>query len=116
MKTIIAGSRKGVDYADIELAVANCGWKITEVIEGGAQGADNLGRSWAWNNGLPCTTMPAEWDKYGKSAGYRRNVEMSNVAEALIAIRVGGESSKGTTHMINIAKEKGLRVYVLEKP
>jgi len=60
--------------------------------------------------------MPAEWDKYGKSAGYRRNQDMANVAEALIAIRVGGESSKGTTHMIKIAEAKGLRVHVLEKP
>ena len=60
--------------------------------------------------------MPAEWDKYGKSAGYRRNQDMANVAEALIAIRVGGEASKGTTHMINIAKAKNLQIYVLEKP
>lgn len=116
MKTIIAGSRTGVSYMDIRSAVINCGWKITEVIEGGAQGADNLGRSWARNNGVPCTTMPADWKKYGKSAGYRRNVDMANAAEALIAIRVGGEASKGTTHMINIAKEKELRVYILEKP
>lgn len=116
MITIIAGSRTGVHYTDIVQAVANCGWKLTEVIEGGARGADALGKSWAQFNNIPCTGMPANWDKYGKSAGYQRNVDMANVAEALIAIRVGGEASKGTTHMINIAKEKRLKVYVLEKP
>lgn len=86
------------------------------MIEGGARGADAYGKIWAKNNKVPCTSMPAEWDKYGKSAGYRRNQDMANVAEALIAIRIGGGASKGTTHMINIANAKGLRVYVLEKP
>jgi hypothetical protein len=115
MKTIIAGSRTGVYHKDIEEAVANCGWEVTEVIEGGALGADLLGNSWAHFNRIPCTKMKADWDKYGKSAGYRRNIDMANVAEALIAVRVGGEDSKGTTHMIEIARDKGLRVYVLEK-
>lgn len=116
MKTIIAGSRDGVAYSDIKDAIAACGWEITEVIEGGARGADAYGKIWAKNNKVPYTSMPAEWDKYGKSAGYRRNQDMANVAEALIAIRVGGEASKGTTHMINIANAKGLHVYVLELP
>ncbi len=115
MKTIIAGSRDGVTYSDIKQAVVDCGWEITEVIEGGARGADAYGKIWAKNNKVPCTSMPAEWDKYGKSAGYRRNQDMANVAEALVAIRVGGEASKGTTHMIKIAEAKGLRIYVLEK-
>jgi len=92
LRTIIAGSRDGVTYSDIKDATAACGWEITEVIEGGARGAD----------------------AYGKSAGYRRNQDMADVAEALIAIRVGGEASKGTTHMIKIAEAKGLRVHVLE--
>jgi hypothetical protein len=43
MKTIIAGSRDGVTYSDIKEAVASCGWEITEVIEGGARGADAYG-------------------------------------------------------------------------
>ena len=114
MKTIIAGSREGVLYSDVKEAVAACGWDITEVIEGGARGADAYGKIWAKNNKVPCTSMPADWDKYGKSAGYRRNQDMADVAEALIAIRVGGEASRGTTHMINIAKTKNLRIYVLE--
>ena len=112
MKTIIAGSRDNVTYEHIKDAVKNCGWIITEVVEGGARGADRLGRKWAIDNTIPYITMNADWDKHGKSAGYRRNTEMAEVAEALIAIRAN--MSKGTTHMINIAKNKGLRIYVIE--
>ena len=112
MKTIIAGSREGVSYSHIKDAVAACGWSITEVIEGGARGADRLGRQWAIDNDIPYVTMNADWFQYGKSAGYRRNMDMAEVAEALIAIRVN--MSKGTTHMINIARDKGLRIYVVE--
>jgi hypothetical protein len=61
--------------------------------------------------------MPADWDKYGKSAGYRRNVEMAEYAAEngdgglIVIIRNG---SKGSTHMLNIAKEKGLKTYTVE--
>ncbi len=43
MKTIIAGSRSIHDYALVVSAVARCGWRITEVLSGAAQGVDTLG-------------------------------------------------------------------------
>lgn len=110
MKTIIAGSRDLTNYSLLLKAVENCGWAITSVVSGNARGADKLGEIYAEKNSLPCEKYPAEWDKYGKSAGYKRNVLMAENAEALIAIWDG--VSKGTNHMINIAKSKGLRVYV----
>ena len=54
---------------------------------------------------------PSNWAELGKSAGYTRNAEMAEYAEALIAIHKGG--SKGTQHMINLARGKGLRIFVL---
>lgn len=115
MITIIAGSRVGVTYADIQKAISDCGWEITQVVEGGAKGADALGKQWAMNNKVSVLSMPADWAKHGMSAGYRRNVDMAEAAQALIAVRVGGAKSKGTTHMIAIARNKGLRIHVLEK-
>ena len=55
----------------------------------------------------------AEWNRFGKSAGYKRNVVMAENAEALLAIWDG--TSKGTGHMINIAKERGLKVVVYKR-
>lgn len=51
-------------------------------------------------------------DLYGKSAGYKRNSEMAEIADALIAF--WDCSSKGTKDMIDIAKNKNLLVRVIK--
>lgn len=110
MRTIIAGSRDGVTMLDIEEAVQHCGWAPSVVISGTARGADRLGELWAGRHQIPVERFPADWDRYKKAAGYRRNEQMADHAEALIAIWNG--QSPGTKHMIDIARRKGLRVYV----
>jgi hypothetical protein len=80
------------------------------VVCGGARGVDMLGCEWAQERGIPVAWYPAEWDRYGKSAGYRRNVQMGDYADALIAVQLNG--SNGTQHMIDIATERGLKVFV----
>lgn len=110
MRTIIAGSRNITDMKHLLTALSVCGWVPTVVISGTAQGADQLGEKWASNSDIPCERYPADWDKYGKSAGYKRNEQMAGVAEALIALWDG--KSKGTKHMIDIALRNGLRVHV----
>ena len=109
MKVIIAGSRTITDYALIKEAIIMSQFLITEVVSGGATGVDSLGEEWANQINIPIKKFPADWNKFGKSAGYRRNVEMANYADALIAITNG---SVGTSHMINIAKNKNLKVFV----
>jgi len=85
-------------------------WPITEVVSGGAKGVDRLGELWAQKRNIPITRFPAEWNKYGKRAGYIRNKEMALYADALLAIWDG--ESKGTKHMIDSALEQGLWVCV----
>ncbi len=110
MRTIIAGSRECNDKRELLSALEDCGWTPTVVISGAARGADRLGEVWAAEFDIPCERFPADWDAHGKAAGYRRNVQMADNAEALIALWDG--ASKGTKHMIDIAKHKGLRVHV----
>jgi hypothetical protein len=110
MRTIIAGSRDITNYDVLLQAITKCGWVPTVVISGTARGADKLGEYFAAEFGLPCEKYPADWDKFGKSAGYKRNEQMAEVAEAVIALWDG--ESHGTKHMIDIATKKGLRVYV----
>ena len=54
--------------------------------------------------------FPANWGLHGRKAGFIRNGEMAQYADALIAIHDG--ESRGTAGMIGIAKQKRLVVYV----
>ena len=110
MITIIAGSRTYNDFHTLLKAIENCPWKITKVISGRARGVDQMGERWADYKDLPCDKYKAEWDKYGKRAGYLRNEVMADQAEALIAL--WDYQSKGTRNMIDIARRKGLEVFV----
>ena len=110
-KCIIAGGREFNDelllklWADRILAVGDT------IISGGARGADRLGEEYADNDGHPLEVYPADWDRYGKRAGYLRNEEMAKQADTLLAFWDG--ESKGTKHMIDIALREGLNVVVV---
>ena len=110
MRTIIAGSRSISDYDTIVDAVHKSGFNITEVVSGAARGVDRLGEKWANRYGIPVKQFHAEWERYGKKAGYLRNEKMADYANALIAVWDG--QSRGTEHMIRIARAKGLKVYI----
>lgn len=120
MKVIIAGSRTITDYETVFDALFHFCWdnkleligknNVPEIISGCANGVDKLGEKIAKRYNLKLTMFPANWTKYGKRAGYLRNVEMADYAEALIAVWDG--KSKGTKMMIDIAKKEGLKVFV----
>ena len=95
---------------ELEAAIRKCRWPITSVISGGARGADRLGEQWARSHGIPFQVFPADWDKWGKSAGYVRNKQMAEVAEALIALWDG--ESRGTNDMIWQAQVRRLKVHI----
>ena len=112
MRVIIAGSRSIDDPIDIRQAVRQSGFIVSEVVSGGARGADRLGEYWAEENGVPCQRFPADWETFGKPAGIIRNVAMAKYADALIAIWDG--RSNGTKHMIDTATGHGLQVFVYQ--
>lgn len=112
MKVIIAGSR---DFNDYETLKKVCNFMLSrqdevEIVSGTARGADQLGEQYAREMGYPIKQFPANWDKEGKSAGYKRNEDMAKYGNALIAFWDG--KSKGTEHMINLAKKLGLKVKI----
>lgn len=111
MRIIIAGSR-AVSKQDVFKAIQSCPWInfISSVVSGTAKGADNFGEEWAKANGIEICRYPAEWDKYGKSAGPKRNEVMAKNAEGLIAVWDG--KSRGTHSMIDLAQKYGLKIFV----
>lgn len=134
MRLIIAGSRWGVTYQDLLDALELCKLQdlafqqsITQVICGGAQGADLLGKRWAENNSIPVRDLPADWDdlnapgaiimtrpdgkRYNAKAGHDRNQLMVDIAHAALFVRKSGKST-GTDDCIKRCKKKGIPYYV----
>ncbi len=116
MKVIIAGGRKFDDY-DLLCKVCDHALSLQlhsdiEIVSGAADGADLLGEKYASDKNYALMRFPADWKKYGKSAGYRRNDEMAKYADALIAFWDG--KSKGTKNMIDKAKLNGLKVKIVK--
>lgn len=100
MKLIIAGSRNfGIGIATLEdiLYHFEIEGEIEEVVSGRARGIDSLGEHYADCHNLDCIMYPADWDKYGKSAGPMRNKEMAEYADALLLIWDG--ESRGSKNM-----------------
>jgi len=115
MKVVICGGR---DFDDdkimlegiLKFVIEHGG--IHQVISGAARGADKMGEAWAKSYNLPISSHPADWDTHGKSAGYRRNKEMIDIADACIAYWDG--VSKGTKHTIDLAEKKGIPLLVVK--
>jgi len=120
MRVVIAGSRDLTNYHMVEEAVRLSGFTITTVISGTAGGVDQLGELWAQRNGVPVERFPAEWKRYGRSAGYRRNEAMVAAAaqapEGGAVIAVWNCASRGTKHTIDIARKRGVALFILHVP
>jgi hypothetical protein len=85
-----------------------------EVITGGARGADASGARWAAAYRHKSTVMQAEWDKYGKRAGYIRNVAMADYGPKAAIIFWDGES-KGTKMMVDILAKRNIPYITLSQ-
>ena len=113
-KVVVAGSRTFNDfqllYDKLDILLSRKRSEIT-IISGGAKGADLLGEAYATSRGHHCIVMEADWKQHGKRAGYIRNEQMADVANAVIVFWDG--KSPGTRHMINIAKERQLPLRIV---
>lgn len=112
LKVIIAGGR---DFTDYHLLSKVCDFMLQnhsdiEIVSGCANGADKLGEKYAKEKGYSIKKFPADWEKFGRSAGFLRNDQMAQYADALIAF--WDKKSKGTNHMINLAKKNKLKIKV----
>ncbi len=84
------------------------------IIEGEARGADTMARDWAELNGVKFEPYPADWKLHGKAAGPIRNRQMlSAKPDMVIAFHNDIGSSKGTRHMVTIARAAGIPVTVV---
>ena len=115
-KVVIAGCRdytnyqEAKKYIDMFLSKIKNEYEIV-IISGGANGADSIGERYAMENGFKVEIFPAEWDKYGKSAGPIRNEKMAKASDFAICFWDG--KSRGTASMISCAKSEGKALRVV---
>ena len=122
MKILIVGSRAFNDYnllkntIDNILAEKNCKENI-EIVNGGAKGADSLAEQYAKEKGYALRIFPADWNQYGKSAGYKRNIEMHDYISRFddrCCVAFWDGESKGTQHSFELAKIYANNLIIIE--
>jgi hypothetical protein len=112
MRLIVAGSRTFTNYQFLCQVLAPDRHRITQVLTGGARGADELGYRWAWKHAVKHQLFRAAWERFGKSAGVRRNHQMAQAGDMLVAFWDG--QSRGTAHMISCMQQLGKPVVVVK--
>ncbi len=107
MKTAVIGSR-GLFVKDLGKYLPE---GTDEIVSGGARGIDTCARLYAKNNGLKLTEFLPEYDKYRRGAPLRRNLQIIDYADEVIAFWDG--MSHGTSHVIESCKKIGKKVTVI---
>ena len=114
-RVVIAGCRTYNNYDEAKPYIDLCLSEMRKknniiIVSGGAGGADAIGERYAKNNGFNVEKYPADWKKYGKFAGPKRNKEMAMVSDFVICF--WDEKSKGTRSMLECAKKCGKPVKI----
>lgn len=105
-RVIVAGGRDFDDYAFMERkldAILKHKLPNVVIIHGDCKGADRLSEKYAKLRGLQYERVPAEWDKYGDSAGPKRNEEMARDKQANACVIFWDGKSRGSRNMIAMA-------------
>lgn len=114
-KVVVAGSRSFNDYKLLERKLIHFLSRYkpeeVEIVSGGARGADSLGERFAKEKGCHLKIMRANWELFGRSAGYIRNEEMAKYADACVVFWDG--KSRGSKHMIDLAEKYNLDLRIV---
>ena len=107
MKLAIVGSRTFNNY-DLLLDFIQDNYdieEITHIVSGGARGTDALSERFAEEFEKEKIIFPANWKKYGKKAGFLRNIDIIKTCDECVCFWDG--ESHGTKHDIDLCTEMG---------
>ena len=122
MRVLVTGSR---DWSDpnaarkmisdrlFDLALESGDPSSIVIVHGAARGADRFAHQEAQKAGLLVEPHPADWERHGKSAGFRRNAEMVSLGADLCLAFWNGKSN-GAKHTIDLARNAGIPVEVIQ--
>lgn len=110
MRIIVCGGRDYQDREAVWAALDKLHLKrgVTCLVQGHATGADQLAREWAEARGIPCQSYPADWRRFGNSAGPLRNQLMADAGADGVCAFPGGT---GTQDMTERARDAGIPVW-----
>jgi SLOG family YspA-like protein len=107
VKVLVCGSRTWTNWTAVLSALKRLA--PDTVIHGGCPtGADSMADRWAKSNGVPVIPIKAEWGKYGRAAGPKRNRTMLDVSHPDLVLAFG--YGRGTNGMVKIAEDAGVKV------
>lgn len=121
-RVLVTGSRTWRSPSDRQtlreaLDVILAAFPILVVVHGAcSRGADSLAQRWVEDRArtgaqVTAEQHPADWDRYRKAAGFRRNADMVALgADVVLAFHRG--ASKGTAHTIGLARAANIPVRV----
>lgn len=107
LKLMVCGSRtitnRTLIFTNIDKFISENPDKKIIIIEGEARGVDSIAKDYALINHLDIMSFPANWSKYGRSAGMIRNEEMVKVCDFCLIFWDG--KSHGTKNDIDLCEK-----------
>lgn len=107
MKVAVIGSRN--------LTIDNLGDYLpkgtTEIVSGGARGIDRCARAYAKSHNIKLTEFLPEYDRFGRSAPLKRNLQIIRYADTVLAF--WDRKSHGTRFVIENCKKAHIPIRVL---
>lgn len=114
MKILVCGDRFWSNREVIRERLGRFKGQDILIIHGAARGADTIGGAVGVALGFEVMAIPAEWDKFGKSAGPIRNLKMLDMKPDLVlAFHNNIAISKGTAHTVREAEKRGIKVELI---
>lgn len=116
---LVAGSRTFANYELMQSKLDNLLSNHSDivVVSGGARGADALAERYAREKGYDCIVVKAQWDVFGKRAGFVRNEQMHQLIanhphRGCVCFWDG--QSKGTAHNFDLSKKYNTPLRVIK--
>lgn len=116
-RVLACGSRDYPRLDVVRLRILRFGPNAVLIV-GGARGPDRVAEEIGRDVGMDVRVFRADWSRYGRSAGYRRNADM--VRELMdgppddrrLVVAFYDGRSKGTAHTMTTARRNGLDVEI----
>ncbi len=111
-KIAVIGSRTYEDYETFKKILKKLisNYSNVVLVSGGAKGADYLAEKFAKEFDIEIEVYEADWNTNGKSAGFKRNIDIWNASTFGIAFWDG--ESRGTKHSFEISKKQNKEFFV----
>ena len=107
MKLAVFGSR-GIEIKELEKYLPE---GVSEIVSGGAKGADSDAARYAREKGLKLTEFLPEYERYGRGAPLKRNHKIVEYADEGLAFWDG--KSKGTKYTVELFKKSKKKITVI---